>query len=297
MPVTTEKIMSRALRIEYPNALYHITSRGNDRKLIFLANDDYMMFLRLLKQTLQRYNWLCYAYCLMPNHYHLLIETPDANVSAGMRYLNSVYTQKFNQSNDRVGHIFQGRFKAILVEKENYLTTLLRYIAFNPVRAKLANTPQDWRWSSYHETIAATNPIVARDILLAYFGQTNNESLTAYREFIAAGAPADIWRNVKKGMFLGQNKWIEEIKPPADDITKIIEIPRAQRYFQRPPLNELFNPPISRQERNNKIYMAQQKYGYSLAEISKHLNLNYSWISRIAEKVRRKEEETTKSKT
>jgi len=144
--------MTRPLRIEYENAVYHITTRGNARQDIFLDDEDRLGFLKILQDVVARYNWVCHAYCLMSNHYHLLVETPDANLSRGMRQLNGVYTQAFNRRHDRVGHLFQGRYKAILVEKEGHLLELARYIVLNPVRAKLIRHPRDWRWSSYRAT-------------------------------------------------------------------------------------------------------------------------------------------------
>ena len=124
--------MARPLRIEYPGALYHVTSRGNAREDIFFDEKDRQRFLATLAHVIRDYHWICYAYCQMTNHYHLLIETPEANLSRGMRQLNGVYTQALNRRHGRVGHIFQGRFKALLVEKDGYLLELCRYIVLNP---------------------------------------------------------------------------------------------------------------------------------------------------------------------
>jgi REP element-mobilizing transposase RayT len=140
--------MARPLRIEYPGALYHITSRGNDKNLIFLDDKDRDVFLDLLHSINTRYHFILHAYCLMDNHYHLLIETPEGNLSYGMRQLNGVYTQMFNKKYKRVGHIFQGRYKAVLVDKDNYLLEVARYIVLNPVRARLVDAPEKWRFSS-----------------------------------------------------------------------------------------------------------------------------------------------------
>ena len=129
--------MARPLRIEFDGALYHVTSRGNKREDIYLDDIDRLIFLDVLAEVCRRFNWVCHAYCQMTNHYHLLIETPDANLSLGMRHLNGVYTQKFNYHHDRVGHVFQGRYKGILVEKEAHLLELARYIVLNPVRARM----------------------------------------------------------------------------------------------------------------------------------------------------------------
>ena len=144
--------MARPLRIEYLGAVYHLTSRGNARRKIFRDHQDRETFLETLASVVKRYNWLCHAYCLMDNHYHLIIETMDANLSMGMRQLNGVYTQRYNRRDDKPGHVFQGRFKAVLVQKESYLLELSRYVVLNPVRAKMVEDPKDWAWSSYRET-------------------------------------------------------------------------------------------------------------------------------------------------
>jgi len=136
--------MARPLRIEYEGALYHITTRGNARAAIFLADEDRNLFLKTLSEVPIRYGWICHAYCLMPNHYHLLVETPSPNLSRGMQLLNGIYTQEFNRQHKRSGHLFQGRFKAILVEKESHLLELARYIVLNPVRAGMVTSIDDW---------------------------------------------------------------------------------------------------------------------------------------------------------
>ena len=144
--------MARPLRIEYEGALYHVTSRGNAGQDIFLGDTNRARFLDVLAQVVERFQWVCHAYCLMTSHYHLLVETPDANLSRGMQYLNSVYTQAFNRHHGRAGHVLQGRFKSILVEKEGHLLELARYVVLNPVRAKMVRSARDWPWSSYRAT-------------------------------------------------------------------------------------------------------------------------------------------------
>ncbi|MBW2056862.1 MAG: transposase, partial [Deltaproteobacteria bacterium] len=144
--------MARPLRIEYPGAVYHITSRGNARLPVFDDDFDRRAFLTILEDVVKRYNWLCHAYCLMENHYHLVLQTVDANLSLGMRYLNGVYTQRFNRRHHRAGHVFQGRFKSILVEQESYLLELCRYVVLNPVRAGMVKHPAAYGWSSYRAT-------------------------------------------------------------------------------------------------------------------------------------------------
>ena len=138
--------------LEFTGALYYVTSRGDGREDIFLSDDDRFAWLDTLAQVCKRFNWVCHAYCQMTHHYHLLIETPDANLTKGMRQLNGVYTQRFNRTHARVGHVFQGRFKAILVHNDSYLLELARYVVLNPLRAKRVRRLARWRWSSYPAT-------------------------------------------------------------------------------------------------------------------------------------------------
>ena len=159
--------MARPLRIEFSGALYHVTARGNAQQDIYLTDDDRQEFLSLLQRACDRYHWLCHAYCLMTNHYHLLIETQTPTLSKGMKYLNGTYTQAFNRRHKRVGHVFQGRYKGILVEKDSYLLELSRYIVLNPVRAHMVRSAKDWPWSSYRATagFAKAHPLLTKDTI------------------------------------------------------------------------------------------------------------------------------------
>mgnify|MGYP001575323984 CR=1 FL=1 len=181
--------MARPLRIEYTGAVYHVTSRGNARKKIFCDDQDKENFLETLAFVIKRHNWLCHAYCLMDNHYHLMIETPDANLSKGMRQLNGVYTQRFNRRHGKPGHIFQGRFKAVLVQKDSYLLELSRYVVSNPVRAGTVQYPKDWKWSSYLATAGLKNApdYLAVDWLLKQFGSSKKTAQALYKEFVMEG--------------------------------------------------------------------------------------------------------------
>ncbi len=136
----------------------HITNRGNDKKDIFKDDQDRETFLKILALVNKRYHWLCHAYCLMDNHYHLMIETPDGNLSLGMRQLNGVYTQARNKRRNKTGHLFQGRYKAILIQKDTHLPEVCRYVVLNPVRAKMVEKPEDWKWSSYRATAGKEQP-------------------------------------------------------------------------------------------------------------------------------------------
>ena len=184
-----------------PGAVYHVTSRGNARDDIFTTDADRVKFLNILGNTVGKYNWLCHAYCLLDNHYHLVIETPDPNLSLGMRHLNGVYTQTFNRTHQRVGHVFQGRYKAILVEKDSHLLELCRYVVLNPVRAGMVPNPADWKWSSYKSTGYAGKPpeFLATDWVLGQFAEEKVPARQRYRKFVAEwkAAQESPWKKLK----------------------------------------------------------------------------------------------------
>ena len=150
--------MARPLRLEFPGALYHVTSRGNRRERIFRNRADHLAWFSEADRACRRFHFLVHAFCLMPNHYHMLIETPEGNLGQGMRQLNSAYSQYYNRRHDLVGHVMQGRYKAILVQKEAYLRELARYIVLNPVRASIVGRPEEWDWSSYRFMLGEPAP-------------------------------------------------------------------------------------------------------------------------------------------
>lgn len=279
--------MARPLRIEYKGALYHITSRGNARQEIFISKEDYKGFLELLDDLNERYNWVCYAYCLMPNHYHLLVETPDGNLSIGMRHLNGVYTQMFNRNHNRVGHVFQGRFKSIIVQKENYLLELCRYIVLNPVRTCMVKHPKDWEWSSY----SATTGIIEKPRFLksrwtvSQFGDKRDNAVREYAKFVLEGLEMDSpLKLAVKGIFLGgagfQYKYRKVLKSKRD----VKEIVRKERFSSRPELEKIFIKSMPAYKSGALFYKAYMRYGYTFSEISKYLNIHYSMVSKTLKK-------------
>jgi len=180
--------MARQLRIQFEGALYHIISRGNERMMIFLDETDRIKYLHILHTTIKRFNWLCHVYCLMGNHYHLMIETPDANLAKGMKYLNQTYSQFFNWKYNRVGHLFQDRYKSYIVQKEAYLLHCCRYIVLNPWEAGLVPHPKDWKWSSYRATAGLEKPasFLTTDWLLDIFGSDVSKATGNYLKFVEA---------------------------------------------------------------------------------------------------------------
>ena len=198
--------MARPLRLELAGALYHVTSRGDGREDIFLSDEDRIAWLEILADVCRRFNWVCHAYCQMTNHYHMVIETPDANLSKGMRQFNGVYTQRFNRTHGRVGHVFQGRFKAILVDKDSYLLELARYVVLNPLRANMVPRLEQWPWSSFPATCGQTAKPdwLQVDFVLAQFSTQRARAIEKYVAFVHEGAKLpSVWEQLQGQVYLG----------------------------------------------------------------------------------------------
>jgi len=241
------------------------------------------MFLATLTWVVERFGWRCHAYCLMDNHFHLLIDTPQPNLSRGMRQLNGVYTQRFNRRHRKVGHLFQGRFKAILVEKEGYLLELARYIVLNPVRAKMVKTPERYPWSSYQPMLGLVPmpPALATEWVLDQFARTRATARRRYAKFVhdGIGVPGP-WEEVKGQVLLGSEAFIERLAPQLQECSTR-EIPKRQRLVHRPPLRTLLAGTDSKTARNISIAQAYLKHGYTLSEIGRVVGLHYATISRL----------------
>jgi REP element-mobilizing transposase RayT len=278
--------MARPLRIEFAGAIYHITSRGNRRDDIFYSDADREDWLAIFAQVCERFNWRCHAWCLMDNHYHLLVETAEANLSQGMRQLNGVYTQHTNRRHQRVGHVFQGRYKAILVQKEAYLLELCRYVVLNPIRANMVNHISDWQWSSYLMMLGQLNAPqwLETDWILAHFSAGNRaQAIQQYKNFVRAGIGlAPIWQQLKHQVYLGDADFIDTVRyrtkhSPLPN-KKTLEVTRLQRRALAKPLTEYrkIHP-----KRNQAIIAAYASGAYTMAEIAQEFQLHYTTISRI----------------
>jgi len=276
--------MTRPLRIEFPGAIYHVTSRGNARRKIFLDDADREAFLTTLAWVVERFKWICHAYCLMDNHFHLMIETPEPNLSRGMRQLNGVYTQSFNRRHRKVGHVFQGRFKAILVERDSYLLELARYVVLNPVRAKMVKVPDDYAWSSYRATLGLA-PVaggLSIDWLLGQFAKTKAVARQRYQTFVQAGlGQPSPWKELKGQVILGSEAFVEKIRPQLKATEMVAEIPKRQRRLHRPGLKKLLAGLDSKEARNQAMASAYLEHGYTLTEIGREVHLHYATVSRI----------------
>ena len=273
--------MSRPLRIEFANALYHVTARGDRREDIFDDDADRLSFLATLEQVIDQFNWVCHAWCLMDNHYHLLIQTPDGNLSKGMRQLNGVYTQASNRRHKRVGHLFQGRFKAILVDSDAYLLELSRYIVLNPVRAGMVKKPQQWPWSSYHACVGAEEAPdwLAVDGLLAQFAKRRSLAQERYAQFVLQGIKAKSpWDNLKGQVFLGDEGFVQRMQAHLDPSNDTVQIPRAQRRPIAPSLNAITKQAA---DRNAAILAAYATGAYSYQQLADYFGLHFTMVGRI----------------
>ena len=223
--------MARQPRIEYAGALHHVMSRGNDGIPIF--------------REITRSGWILHEYCLMTNHYHLEIETPECTLSTGMHRFLARYVQRFNRRYGRRGHLFQERFKNILVEKESYGLELSAYIVLNPVRAGMVARPEDWTWSSYRARAGLVRcpEWLTIDPLLSQFGSDRPRQQQAWRNFVLEKieATADLLDRAVAEIYLGTTSWIDRVQAALDANERSAEHPRAQVHPGRPSLEDVMN--------------------------------------------------------
>ena len=285
--------MARPLRIEYPGAFYHITARGNERKDIFRSVRDREQFLCYLQSATERYGAAIHAYCLMNNHYHLLLETPAGNLSQIMHHINGAYTTYFNTKRRRAGHLLQGRYKGILVEADMYAKELSRYIHLNPVRAGAAEMPGDFQWSSYADYIGKRKPPdwLMRDFVLSYFGDKKTKAQRGYQEFVEVEIMAT--RNplgeVAGSLILGSKRFVEMIreeylKDRADDR----DLPAVRQLAARTTPEEV-DRCVERTFRKDaalarkvRIYFYHRHTGQSLKEIGNRFGVKESGVSQAS---------------
>ena len=277
--------MARPLRLQVAGEFFHILSRGNARQPIFLDDIDRAVFLDTLHSVVGGWSLRCHAYCLMGNHYHLLLQPSEPSISSALRQLNGVYGQAFNRRHGRVGHIFGGRFKSLLVARDNYLVQVTKYLALNPVCAGLVTNPEAWPWSHNRAMagIAPTIPFLTRDEILKYFDSSNRTvAQEAYRRFVESGGGDDerLRTSIARGGILGDQALKARVSSAIDVFAADSEIPRYERFAHRPPLERLFNSPNGRDRRDQQIREAYESHRYTIGQIAAHLGLGRSTISR-----------------
>jgi len=273
--------MARPLRIEYPGALYHVTSRGDRQESIFDDDQDRRAFLNVMGEVVSRFRWRCHSYCLMGNHYHLMIETPEANLTKGMRQLNGVFTQWSNRRHQRSGHLFQGRYKAILVDRDAYFLELGRYIVLNPVRAAMVKHPRQWPWSSYGATMGTVPAPVwlTTDDLLAKFGRRRVAARRKYEQFVAEGMAAEsVWKDLKGQIYLGDDDFVERMRGKLGDRDEDANIPRVQQRGAAAKLSAFRQHYNSRDDAMRSAYATG---AYSYGQIASHFGVHFTTVGRI----------------
>ena len=276
--------MSRPVRIEFPGAVYHVTSKGRDGQIVFDDADDRGVFLNVVDNVVARFGWLIHSYVLMDDHYHLVVEVPEANLSKGMRQLNGVYTQHVNRRHDQEGPIFHGRFKSILLEKKNYLLPVCRHVVTNPCRLEEALNFSSYKWSSYRALAGQVKApaFLYRDDVQHYFGKREKDAQRKYREYIKDGVGEDSPLEQRTHqVLLGSNRFLSEMQPFLQGERLAKRGPKAVK--RRRSLNTLFKKvdDKSRGERNELMKKAHLDFGYTLMEIGDHLGLHYTTVSKV----------------
>jgi putative transposase len=283
--------MSRPLRTEFSGAVHHVTSRGDRREMIYRDDEDRARHLAVMAQAMDRFDAQALAYCLMGNHYHLVLHTRQANLSRLMRHVNGVYTQTFNRRHGLVGHLFQGRFKAILVDPEAYLLALCRYVERNPVAAKMVDKPEDWPWSSgrAHTGLADTPGWLDSDGLHGYLlgapvvgaaERCRAQRLYANMVGQAQDGDASFWQDALQGqVFLGDEAFVQRMQAQAAPQRVAHKaIPKAQRLRPRawPDWLKLCDG-----ERSRALYVAYRAGGMTMTALAEQAGLSATHVSRL----------------
>src|SRR5882672_4165563 len=274
--------MVRPLRIEFAGGFYHVTSRGNQRSSIFLDDADRMEWLAILDRVAERCDWRIYAYSQMGNHFHLLAQTPEPNLSRCMHHLNGLYAQRFNRRHHRCGHLLQGRYHAVIVDAQSYLLEVIRYVLLNPVRAGIVAHARDWRWSSFLSTVGeVTAPrwLAVPDVL-ACFAPDVARAARAFHGFVDAGISArSPWTALSQDIYLGDEAFIERTQAlMLDARRRDSEIPRPQRTKKPASLADIF---VDTSEVASGILTAYRSGRFTMRQIADHLGVHYSTVSRL----------------
>jgi putative transposase len=270
--------MTRPLRIEIPGALYHITARGNRLHPIYRDDTDRRIWLEVLSLVCERFHFVVHAYCQMTNHYHAMIETVEGNLAQGMRQLNGMYSQRFNRRHDQVGHVFQGRYHAVLVQKESHLLELARYIALNPVRAGIVGRPEEWPWSSYQSMLDSSRAPVWLETawLLGQFGG-DNDAVDAFTEFVFAGIGVESpLRRTRYQLVLGDEDFSARHRMPRSRAA-LVAVTKPQRRMAALTLEQYeakFVPPAA------AMASAYRSTAFTMAEIGAHFGVSARTVSR-----------------
>lgn len=286
--------MARPLRIEYPDAFYHITSRGNEQQDIFKSDTERERFLSYLQSATERYGAVIHVYCLMSNHYHLLLETPLGNLSQIMRHINGAYTTYFNTKRQRFGHLFQGRYKAILIEADEYAGELSRYIHLNPVRAGIAKRPEAYRWSSYQYYNGKKPPKWLKvDFILSYFSRNKTIAQEKYCKFVNSIINIEYDNPLKDTIastILGRDDFVKDISEKHLTDKKVDRNQPALRELKRASITEVIKEVdfIFKKDvimaKKAATYLCHRYSGRTLKEIGEYFNIGESAVSQTSKR-------------
>lgn len=275
------RTMARPVRLEFPGALHHVTSRGNERRAIFRDDRDRRMFLSFLAITIRRFGWSVTAYVLMTNHFHLVVQTPKPNLSRGMQWLNGAYAGWFNKRHKRFGHLFGARFTAKLVEKEAHFTNVLPYVVLNPVAAGMVERPEDYRWSSYRATAGLEKAPEWLDVKAALDAFAPDPALAQqyYREVVAAkiGSTDKLWDQLINGIFLGSEEWAKEMRKLMESKPRSTDHPITQRAVGRPKMAHIIDAVARVAGTTAEVLRATR--GGPLRRLAAWLGWNEGWIT------------------
>lgn len=293
--------MARLLRIEFPGAFYHVTSRGNRKQTIFISDDDRFFFFNCLREAHERFGVIIHVYCLMQNHYHLFLETPSGNLSRIMHFINLKYSNYFNLKHQHCGHTFQSRFHAILVQATEYAKEVAAYIHLNPVRAGIVDRPEEYDWSNYREYLGIANPLpwTENAFVLRLFGASLPEARKEYEKHVMARlaqkqpnplAPAN-----KTGI-LGSPEFIDHIRksfPARTDRPDEPDPIRLNRIMTRPELRQILLEteavlgPTNRQIRKIAVYISHMATDHPLKSIGGFFGIGESAVADICRRMKK----------
>jgi REP-associated tyrosine transposase len=287
------QVMARSPRMEFPGAFYHIIVRGNQRQDIFVEDQDRVEYLRRLKHYKKERGFILYAFVLMTNHVHLLIETRNNPISKIMQLINLTYTQYFNKKYGKVGHLFQGRYKSFLCDRDEYLLSLVRYLHLNPVRAKLVKGPQEYRWSSHNSYLTEAKDLIDTDRVLKVFSERVSQARRKYREFIheaiGEGRNEEFYRTIGQQV-LGSDKFLEQIESKIGKVDRPLRKPSLRQILRavKEETGTLEDDILSRR-RSKEIMFARgvlvgvwREFGYRLVDLQPVLRRDLSVLSRMS---------------
>jgi REP element-mobilizing transposase RayT len=275
--------MTRPLRLEFAGALYHVTSRGDHGEALYRDERDRIAWLEILKRVCKRFNFVIHAFCQMTNHYHVLVETVEGNLSQGMRQLNGLYTQHFNRRHRLVGHLFQGRYKAILVQKESHLLELSRYVVLNPLRAHVVESLGQWPWSSHRYLMGEDEAPewLEIDWLLSHFGPARSQAVLRYQKFVTAGVGLDSpLKKVSHQMLLGDEVFVGRHRDVID-AKPLRDVSKAQRRALALSLDDYRS---QFPDRDHAMACAYFSTVYTMAEIGEFFGVSLRCVSRAVQK-------------